>query len=584
MLTALSIRDVVLIERLDLGFGPGLSVLTGETGAGKSILLDSLGLALGARAEQGLVRRGAEQASVAASFAPSPGHPALALLAAQGIEAEEDVVLRRVLGRDGRSRAFVNDQPVGAALLRRIGALLVEVQGQHDQMGLADPSGHAGLLDAFAVAPARREAVGECWRAWRAAAAELAAAREIVAAAQRDEDWLRHAVEELAGLRPEPGEEERLAAERQALQQGEKRAEAIAATLAELAPRDRRSPGPAASLRSAARALQRLLPAEPAASDPVAAALGALERAEELLAEAETLLTRLAEAAEADPRRLEQAEERLFALRAAARKHQVAVADLPELFDTLAARLAALETGAARIGDLETAAAAARAAYVAASVALTEARRAAAVKLDRAVARELPPLRLDRARFVTSVTALDEASWGPGGADAVRFLIATNPGQEPGPLARVASGGELSRLMLALKVVLAGASPVPTLVFDEVDSGVGGATAAAVGERLARVAERVQVLLVTHSPQVAARGAAHLRVAKLTAGGRAETRVDVLNGAARREEIARMLAGETVTEAARAAAESLLGALPRTPPAVLPQDPTKGHSPLEPIS
>ena len=560
MLTAISIRDVVLIERLDLGFGPGLTVLTGETGAGKSILLDSLGLALGARAEQGLVRKGAEQASVAAAFALRPGHESLALLAEQGIETEDEVVLRRVLGRDGRSRAFVNDQPVGAALLRRVGTLLVEVQGQHDQMGLANPAGHAALLDQFGVAPALRDTVGRSWREWRAAAFTLAEARDAMQAAQRDGDWLRHAVDELAQLRPEPGEEERLAAERQALQQGEKRAEAIAATLAELTPRDRRSPGPAAALRSAARALQRLLPAEPSPADPVAGVLGALERAEEALAEAETALTRLADAAEADPRRLEAAEERLFALRAAARKHQVAVAELPALFDTLAARLASLETGAARVGELEVAAEAARRSYVAGCARLTEARRLAAAGLDRAVAAELPPLRLDRARFLTEIAPVAEPGWGPSGADAVRFLIATNPGQEPGPLARVASGGELSRLMLALKVVLAGASPVPTLVFDEVDSGVGGATAAAVGERLARVAERVQVLLVTHSPQVAARGTAHLRVAKLAAGGRAETRVEALDGTARREEIARMLAGETVTEAARAAADSLLGA------------------------
>ena len=560
MLTALSIRDVVLIERLDLGFGPGLTVLTGETGAGKSILLDSVVLALGARAEQGLVRSGAEQASVTAAFLLKPGHPALALLGEQGIAAEDEVVLRRVLGRDGRSRAFVNDQPVGAALLRRIGALLVELQGQHDQMGLADPSAHAGLLDAFGVAPALRSAAATRWRLWREATAALAAAQEAMAAAQRDADWLGHAVEELAVLRPQPGEEERLAAERLALQQGEKRAEAIAAAIAELAPRDRRSPGPAASLRAAARVLQRLLPATPTADDPVAAALAALERAEDGLAEAESWLTRLAEAAEADPRRLELAEERLFALRAAARKHQVAVAELPALFDTLAGRLAALQSGAARVAALQAEAAEARAAYVAACAALSAARAAAASRLDRAVARELPPLRLDRARFVTELAALAEPGWGPGGADQVRFLIATNPGQAPGPLARVASGGELSRLMLALKVVLAGASPVPTLVFDEVDSGVGGATAAAVGERLARVAEQVQVLLVTHSPQVAARGAAHLRVAKLTTAGRAETRVDVLEGPARREEIARMLAGETVTEAARAAADSLLGA------------------------
>ncbi len=560
MLTALSIRDVVLIERLDLGFGAGLTVLTGETGAGKSILLDSLGLALGARAEQGLVRRGAGQASVAASFTPPAGHPALAALAEQGIAAEDEVVLRRVLGRDGRSRAFINDQPVGAALLRQVGALLVEVQGQHDQMGLADPAGHAALLDAFGVAPGLREAVARGWRDWRAAAAALAKAREAVQAAQRDEAWLRHATEDLAQLRPETGEEERLAAERQALQQGERRAAAIAATLAELAPRDRRSPGPAVALRAAARSLQRLMPAAPTPAEPVAAALAALERAEESLAEAETLLTRLADAAEADPRRLEQAEERLFALRAAARKHQVPVAELPALFDALLARLAALEPGASQVEALQAAAGTARAAYVAACGQLSAARLAAASRLEKAVGGELPPLRLERARFVADVAALEERGWGPGGADAVNFLIATNPGQVPGPLARVASGGELSRLMLALKVVLAGASTVPTLVFDEVDSGVGGATAAAVGERLARVAERVQVLLVTHSPQVAARGAAHLLVAKLTAAERAETRVETLDGAERREEIARMLAGETVTEAARAAADSLLGA------------------------
>jgi DNA repair protein RecN (Recombination protein N) len=558
LLTALSIRDVVLIERLDLSFGPGLTVMTGETGAGKSILLDSFVLALGARAEQGLVRAGAEQASVAAAFAPPPRHPVFALLAEQGIESEEEVVLRRVLGRDGRSRAFVNDQPVGAALLKRVGALLVEIQGQQDQMGLADPSGHAALLDAFGGTPELCEAAARCWRDWRGAEASLAEARDAMAAARRDEDWLRHAVAELAELRPGEGEEERLAIERQALQQGEKRAEAIAATLAELTPRDRRSPGPAAALRSAARALQRLLPAAPAATDPIAAALTALEHAEEALAEAETLLTRLAETYDADPRRLEQAEERLFALRAAARKHQVAVAELAGLFDTLAARLAALETGASRVAELQAAAEAARVAYVSACGLLSEARRAAGGKLDRAVARELPPLRLNRARFVTDIAALAETGWGPAGADSVRFLIATNPGQEPGPLARVASGGELARLTLALKVVLAGASPVPTLVFDEVDSGVGGATAAAVGERLTRVAERVQVLLVTHSPQVAARGGAHLLVTKLTAKGRAETRVASLDGTARREEIARMLAGETVTEAARAAADSLL--------------------------
>ncbi len=559
MLTALSIRDVVLIERLDLDFGPGLTVLTGETGAGKSILLDSLGLALGARADIGLIRAGAEQAIVTASFSPPPGHPIAALLAEQGLDLEDEIVLRRVLGRDGRSRAFLNDQPVGVALLRRAGALLVEVQGQHEQMGLADPVGHAALLDAFGVAPKLREAVTATWRGWRGARQALQAAQAAIEAARRDEEWLRHAVDELAKLAPQDGEENALAAERLRLQQGERRAEAIAAALAELAPRDRRGPSPASSLRAASRALGRLAGPNDAVN-PAAPALAALERAEEALAEAETLLSRLAAEAEADPRLLEQAEERLFALRAAARKHSIAVVELPGLLDTLAARLAALETGTAEIEALERAATAARAGYQAAATALSDARRAASGRLEKAVARELPPLRLDKARFQAEIVSLDEAEWGANGADAVRFLIATNPGQAPGPLAKIASGGELSRLMLALKVVLSAGSAVPTLVFDEVDSGIGGATAAAVGERIARVAERVQVLVVTHSPQVAARGAAHLRVAKQEAKGRAATLVDILDDMARREEIARMLAGETITEAARAAADDLLGA------------------------
>ncbi len=558
MLTALSIRDVVLIERLDLFFGAGLTVLTGETGAGKSILLDSLGLALGARAEAGLVRGGAEQASVTACFDHSPD-PVLALLAEQGVEAEDDLVLRRVVGRDGRSRAFVGDQPVGVGLLRRLGALLVEVQGQHEQIGLADPVTHTALLDAFGVPARLRQDVAAAWRAWHGAMAALAEAREAVAAAARDEDWLRHAVEELAMLAPLPDEEDHLAAERQALQAGERRAEAIASALAELTPRDRRASGPAAALRAASRALHRLAsPRAGEADDLAAPAIAALERAEEALAEAETALTRLAAEAEADPRRLEQTEERLFALRAAARKHAVMPAELPGLLDALSARLAGLESGAAEVEHLAAAAAAARAAFVETAGRLTKARQDAAERLTRAVTRELPPLRLDKARFVVEVAPMDEGAWGPNGADAVRFLVATNPGQAPGPLARVASGGELSRLMLALKVVLASGSAVPTLVFDEVDSGVGGATAAAVGERLARVAERVQVLVVTHSPQVAARGATHLRVAKAVTRGRASTGVETLDARARREEIARMLAGETVTEAARAAADDLL--------------------------
>jgi len=558
VLASLSIRDVVLIERLDLHFGPGLSVLTGETGAGKSILLDSLGLALGQRAEAGMVRAGQAQAGVVAVFTPPASHPAHVLLAEQGIEGDDQIVVRRIVTLDGRSRAFVNDEPVGVALLRRLGALLVEVQGQHDQVGLADPASHAGLLDAFGGLEPRRTAVAEAYRAWRGADRALREAQEAIAAAQRDEEWLRHSVQELSDLAPVEGEEDALAAERQGLQGSERRAEAIAASLSELQPRDRRGGGgPAAALRNAARALERLTPV----SDEVTAALTALASAQDALSEAENVLERLASDAAPDPRRLEHVEERLFALRAAARKYAVAVVDLPATLLGLKERLANLDAGTGRVAALDTAAREARAAYVTAAGALTAGRRDNAEKLEKAVARELAPLKLDRARLHIEIVAREESAWGPDGQDRVTFLVTTNPGQKPGMLAKIASGGELSRLMLALKVVLARGSPVPTLVFDEVDSGIGGATAAAVGERLARVAERLQVLVVTHSPQVAARGAQHFQVAKGMRGDRAETRVTPLEPAARREEIARMLAGERVTEAARAAADELLARL-----------------------
>jgi DNA repair protein RecN (Recombination protein N) len=555
VLASLSIRDVVLIERLDLSFGPGLSVLTGETGAGKSILLDSLGLALGQRAEAGLVRAGQPQAGVVAVFTPPPAHPAHALLAEQGIEVEDQIVLRRILTADGRSRAFVNDEPVGVALLRRLGALLVEVQGQHDQVGLADPASHAGLLDAFGGLEQRRTAVAEAYRTWRAADRALREAREAIAAAQRDEEWLRHAVQELSDLAPMEGEEDSLASERQHLQGSERRAEAISSALSELQPRDRRGGGaPAAALRNAARALERLPPPNEEASP----ALTALAAAQDALAEAESVLERLANDSLPDPRRLEGVEERLFALRAAARKHAVPVVELPAHLAGLRERLASLDAGTGRVAALDAAAREARAAYVAAAQALSAARREHAAKLEKAVGRELVPLKLDRARLHVELAHREESAWGADGQDRVTFLVTTNPGQKPGQLAKIASGGELSRLMLALKVVLARGSPVPTLVFDEVDSGIGGATAAAVGERLARVAERLQVLVVTHSPQVAARGARHFQVAKGMRDDRAETRVIPLEPKARREEIARMLAGERVTEAARAAADVLL--------------------------
>lgn len=557
MLLTLSIRDVVLIERLDLHFAAGLTALTGETGAGKSILLDSLGLALGARADTGLIRAGAEQAVVAASFTVGDGHAALGLLAEHGLESGSEILVRRIVGRDGRSRALVNDQPVSVGFLKNLAGLLIEVQGQHEQVGLADPANHILLLDAFGVEPGARGLVASAHKSWREAAGRLATAEKRIEEAAREEEFLRHASDELGKLNPVAGEEEQLAAERLRLQAGERRAEAIAAAIAELRPKDRRQGGPAAALRGAARALARVsVPA--GAVNPAGPAIAAVERAEVALAEAEDFLERMAAAEEDDPRALEAAEERLFALRAVARKHGIQVAALPEFYADLQARLAALESGVADIAALTTEVARLRADYVEKAAALSALREAAARALEAAIGAELPPLKLERARFVVERSMLPEAGWGPRGADAIRFLIATNPGETPGALDKIASGGELSRLMLAMKVVLTSGGGIETLIFDEVDSGIGGATAAAVGERLARVAEGVQVLVVTHSPQVAARGAAQLRVAKRVVDERAVTGVDVLDGAERREEIARMLAGEFVTDAARQAAESLL--------------------------
>jgi len=552
MLNSLSIRDVVLIERLDLQFAAGLTTLTGETGAGQSILLDSLGLALGARADTGLIRSGAEQAVVAAVFSVADGHPALAMLAEHGLDSGPEILLRRIVTRDGRSRALVDDQPVSVAFLKTLSASLIEVQGQHEQVGLADPANHILLLDAFGVAPEALRDVAATHKAWKDAASRLKAAEQRIEETAREEEFLRHAVDELSRLNPQVGEEDELAAERLRLQSGERKAEAIAAALAELTPRDRRALGPAAHLRAAARVLGKI-------AGPAAEALAAIERAEEALAEAETLLERMAAEAQDDPRALEATEERLFALRAAARKHGVAVVLLPEFLAQLRGRLTDLETGVADIAALTAETAARRGEYVALAAALSDMREKAGAALMAALAKELPPLKLERAKFVVERTMLPEAAWGARGADAVRFLIATNPGEATGALDKIASGGELSRLMLGLKVVLSGGAAVETLIFDEVDSGIGGATAAAVGERLARVAEGVQVLVVTHSPQVAARGAAQLRVAKRIVNDRAVTVVETLRDAERREEIARMLAGEFITDAAREAAASLLG-------------------------
>lgn len=555
MLVRLSIRDVVLIERLDLSFGSGLGTLTGETGAGKSILLDSLGLALGERADSGLVRHGAEQLSVSAAFDLPPLHPAFSILTEQGLDgaSEATLVLRRIVTRDGRSRAFANDQPVSITLLRRLGDTLVEVHGQFDSHGLLNPATHGGVLDAFGSAQAHRAACRTAWDIWRKAAEARTKAEEEFKRARAEEDTLRHAEAELAALKPKAGEESTLAERRSRLMNSEKLAEGFTAAQAALG----QDGGVETALRTAQRHLERIAPL---AGEAVAPIIEALDRAAVEAAEAHNQLDRAAAEVDLDPRHLEEIEERLFALRALGRKHGVEVDALAEVLDTLRRRLQSLEDGGADLTTLAKAEQAARQSYVEKARALSAIRAQAAARLDASVCGELPPLKLDKARFVTSITDLPESQWSGEGLDDIAFLVATNPGTPPGPIGKIASGGELARFMLALKVVLARVSPVPTLVFDEVDAGIGGATAAAVGERLGRLAEKLQVLVVTHSPQVAARANTHWRVSKSLSKGSVTTTVEQLNDAERREEVARMLAGEVITDQARAAADSLMGA------------------------
>jgi DNA repair protein RecN (Recombination protein N) len=553
VLISLAIRDIVLIERLDLGLEGGLCVLTGETGAGKSILLDALGLALGGRGDRALVRQGAERGSVVAAFALAADDPASLLLAEHEIEPEELLVLRRVLGADGRSRAYVNDQPVGSALLRRLGQLVVEVHGQHEQQGLLDAATQRRLLDAYGRLEAPLAAVQAAHGRWRQAEAGRAALAEEAVRTASDEAYWRHALAELDQLAPQVGEEEALAEARARLMNRDKLVRAIDEALGLL----RGQGGVEARLAGAERVLVR---ASGAGDGLLEGAAAALERTRVEAEEAAAALERAGAELESGGERLDQIEERLFALRAAARKHRVEVDALAQLREDVAARLAVIDAGGERLAAAEAEAAAARRAFVEQAVALSEARAGAAAALERAVMAELPPLRLDKARFSVRLQPLAEDEWSAEGRERVAFEVATNPGQEPGPLARIASGGELARLMLALKVVLARTRSTPCLIFDEVDTGIGGATADAVGERLARLARDVQVLVVTHAPQVAARADHHFRVEKQTRGEVARVTVTPLGAAARREEIARMLAGATITEAARAAADSLMAA------------------------
>ncbi len=551
MLLGLSIRDVVLIDRLDLAFHPGLCVLTGETGAGKSILLDALGLALGVRAESGLVRRGAEQASVSAAFDLPQNHPVRAVLADAGFMPGDTLLLRRVVSADGRSRAFVDDQPASIGLLRQLGEMLVEIEGQFAQHGLLNPATHRDTLDEYGVGRSLIDQLASRWAAWRRLVRERDEAMAAFARARADEEFLRHTKAEIDTLEPKPGEEANLAEERALLMNREKLAEALASAITELDGEG----GGARTLGAAARSLERL---QNRAGGRLDAALAALERA---ITETRDAITELENAARALGRggaNLEEIEERLFALRALARKHNVAIDDLPSLRDEITAKIAALDDGGDAIAGLTRREEEARRSYIAVGEAISKARFAAGKKLDSAVMKELPPLKLEKARFRTVLTPLAESEWSERGREKVHFEVATLAGAAPGPLARIASGGELARFMLALKVVLARTSPAPTLVFDEVDSGVGGATAAAVGERLHRLGQERQVLVVTHSPQVAARAAHHWRVTKSEGRGRTLTAIEELDTAARREEIARMLSGSAVTAEARAAADSLM--------------------------
>src|SRR5579885_1317280 len=530
MLLGLTVRDVVLIERLELAFRPGLCV----------------------RAESGLVRPGAEQAVVSAEFAVAPNHPLRALLAEAGIAAESDtLVLRRIVNADGRSRAFIDDQPTSVGLLRQAGEMLVEIEAQFAQRGLLDPTTHRDALDAHGGNDALCERVRLAWETWHVARSECERAASELAAVRAEEEALRQSAAEFDALDPKAGEDAALAQERTVLQSRERLVEALDASLGELAGER----GAERSLHAAQRQLERL---RDKAAGRLDAVLQALERAALEAREAISAIEAQARSLGRDASSLEKIEERLFALRALARKHGVAIDALPTVREAIAARLAALDDGGERGKALARRAHEARQDYLAAAEALSKARRRAARALDAAVMKELPPLRLEKAQFKTVLETLPEADWGAGGTERVHFEVATNPGAPMGPLARIASGGELARFMLALKVALARAAPVPTLVFDEVDSGIGGAAAAAVGERLHRLARDLQVLVVTHSPQVAARGMHHWRVAKQQAGRRTETRVDMLDDAARREEIARMLSGAAITAEARAAAASLI--------------------------
>lgn len=554
MLSRLSVRDVVLIEKLDLDFAGSLCVFTGETGAGKSILLDSLALATGARSDAALVRRGCKQLSVTAEFSLPDGHEVFKVLDEHEIEHESDepLVLRRIVTADGKSKAFVNDQSVSAGLLRKIGDLLIEIHGQFATHGLLNPATHKSVLDAYGGLQGRLDACRAAYKNWRAKAEERQKAEERLQKAKDEEDFLRHSVDELVQFAPQPGEDEELSQRRSLMMNSEKLIEGLNTARDALFDRSVDK-----SLRQAERALESLSRLIEGRFEPI---IEALDRAVTELNEAGNMLEEECRKVELDPREQEQVEERLFALRALARKHQTTPDELPALLSEYQRQLASLDKGAEDLIRLTKEEESCRIAYEDAAKVLSAARKEAAKKLDASVMKELPPLKLGKASFLSIVEELPQTEWNADGIDKVQFAATTNPGQPAGAINKIASGGELARFMLALKVNLAQAEGIPTLIFDEVDTGIGGATATAVGERLERLAgEDCQVLAITHSPQVASFGAHHFKVSKAEdETGRTLTAVCELTGDARREEIARMLSGASITEASRAAADELL--------------------------
>ncbi len=555
MLVQLSIRDIVLIERLDLGFEAGLSVLTGETGAGKSILLDSLSLALGGRGDGGLVRHGEDKGQVTATFEVGMDHPARLLLRENGLDDDGDLIFRRVQSADGRTKAYVNDQAVSVQMMRQLGQHLVEIHGQHDDRALVDTNAHRALLDAFAGLSDEVTSVQGLYRTWKDAERGLKVHRAKVEAAAREADYLRSSVEELEALSPRDGEEEELAERRAVMQKSER----IAGDIAEASEFLNGNASPVPIIASMMRRLERKSHEAPGLlEDTVQLLDAALDNLSNAQMEVEAALRRT----EFDPRELERVEERLFALRAAGRKYSVPVSDLPALAERMVTDLADLDAGEEKLAKLEAQLGVVKADFDRAALSLSDKRRNAAAALSDAVMAELPALKLERARFTVEVTS-DASSATADGIDVVEFHVQTNPGTRPGPIMKVASGGELSRFLLALKVALADRGSAPTLVFDEIDTGVGGAVADAIGQRLKRLSKTVQVLSVTHAPQVAARASTHLLIAKGPAGDGTEriaTRVATMQPEHRTEEIARMLAGASVTDEARAAAARLLAA------------------------